>query len=513
MELSIYLDILRRRLLVILTVTFVAITVIALKLYLTTPIYQAYATVRVMEDVGIKDFSALYNSYERLANTYGEIVQSWPILDEVLSQVDIDTSLVELSQQIEVEPIPNTELVKIVVFNKDPVLARDIANTLAKLLVAHVKNFFLGENASSRQVEEQLNELNHQLEQDRDRLAQLSLDLTIPEEEIEKLENEIAFKENSFNRMLSLYDSTRISDQLRANSIRVVALAQLPSMAANSGGVKEIGLGMLVGLFSGIALALILENLDTRIYNRQQLEALSNVPLLGIVPRGTLSSQDLNTNEFNPNYKLPEAYRLLVINLQALKNQSAFQTIAITSAVGGEGKSTVSVNLAQVFAERGQTVFLIESDMRRPSLGKKLGFTETELTGEGLSDLLSDPGILEEVKLSQVLNITDQPTLYFVEGGSTVANPTALLSSPRMNELLNFFGAQGQVTIIDTPPILGMADVSVLASKVDGFILVVTQGASHQENLQAALRQLDAAQANIIGTVFIQPENGRSTYK
>jgi capsular exopolysaccharide synthesis family protein len=263
----------------------------------------------------------------------------------------------------------------------------------------------------------------------------------------------------------------------------------------------EIGLSLVVGLSGGVGLALVMENLDTRIYGHYQLERLTSLPVLGTVPKGVLPLDDSHHTKGMGRVKLiEEAYRLLSINLQALRDERPVKTILITSPISKEGKSMMAANLAQALAERGQTVFLVESDMRRPTIDKMFGIDN----GLGLSSLLAERAPLDSTALGRVMHPAEQPSLFVIGGGPEVANPTALLASPPMEKLLDYLGAQGQITLLDAPPVLGMADVSVLAPKVDGVILVVGQALSSRERVREALNQLQAARAQVLGLVFMQ---------
>jgi capsular exopolysaccharide synthesis family protein len=186
--------------------------------------------------------------------------------------------------------------------------------------------------------------------------------------------------------------------------------------------------------------------------------------------------------------------------MQALREESPFNTILVTSAMPREGKSTVSSNLAQALAERGQTVFLVESDMRRPTIEKLFGVDENL----GLSTLLAERISLNGQELSEVMHPAEQPSLFVIGGGPEVSNPVPLLASPAMDQLLNYLSAQSQVTLLDAPPVLGTADVSILAPKVDGVILVVGESLSSREDVRQALRQLQAMRAQVLGLIFVK---------
>jgi capsular exopolysaccharide synthesis family protein len=506
MELQLYLDILKRRALVIAIVAGVAMLVVTAAGFLIPPVYTAKATVRVLLDVGVLDFTLREDYSERLMNTYGHVLKSGPILEEAISRLSPRPSSLtvgDLYEKVEVEIIPDTELVTIAVQNGDPALARDLSNTLAALLIEHAQNPYVGSSRSARQiVEEQLAGMENQLESDRQQLATL-LVTQAPSTEVEALRSKIRFEEDAYDRLLDRYELARLNESLRANSITVVAPASLPTWPSNALGLRQIGLSLIVGLFGGVGLALVMENLDTRIHSSQQLELLSDLPVLCTVPNGVLSLDGSNRSNGTSSKVVEEAYRLLSINLQALREDVSLQTILITSAVYREGKSTVAANLAQTLAEEGQTVFLVESDMRRPTIEKMFGIDN----GLGLSSLLAERAPLSDTALGQVMHPAEQSSLFVIGGGPEVSNPTALLASPPMERLLDYLGTQGQTTLLDAPPVLGMADVSVLASKVDGVVFVVRQASSNREHVRQALKQLRAMRAQVLGLIFVQKDS------
>jgi Mrp family chromosome partitioning ATPase len=138
--------------------------------------------------------------------------------------------------------------------------------------------------------------------------------------------------------------------------------------------------------------------------------------------------------------------------------------------------------------------------MRRPTIEKMFGIDN----GLGLSSLLAERTSLNGTALGRVMHPAEQPSLFVIGGGPEIPNPTTRLASPPMEKLLDYLGAQGQITLLDAPPVLGMADVSVLAPKVDGVILVVGQALSSREQVREALKQLQASRARVLGLVFLK---------
>lgn len=506
MDLRLYFDIIKRRILIIIIVTAVALTVVTVMGIITIPVYKATATMRIMLDPGLPDYMLRSDANDRLLRTYEHVLSSPLILDTVLTNLAPRTSSMnanELFRQLEVEIVPETELIMITIENADPILARDLANMFGTALIEYAENLYKGNQQSVTQLlERDLVDIEKELEQARTSLDEL-LARDTPTAEIEALKTRIKNLEISQELRWRQYESASLAQNLQVNSITLVQPATIPGTPANSLSLKYVALTMALGLAGGIGLALVLENLDNRIRSPQQLERLTHLPVIGVVPRGTLTLKDTGRiDKKNGQGYLIEAYRLVSLNLQQITN-SSFKTILITSAGPNEGKTTVATNLAQVLAERGKTLFLLEADMRHPSLAGELG-----VNGHvGLSSLLAELSTLDQVILT-----TEQSTLFVIGSGPVPPNPASLLASPDMDRLLDYLGNQGQLTLIDAPPVLGVADVSILAPKVDGVIFVVQQDLTAQEQVTQALKQLHAVQANILCSVYIQKRTKEQAY-
>ncbi len=514
MDLRIYLDILKRRALAIVIVAATALAVVTIVGLVRQPVYTSSTTVRVLLDVGIVDFKIWGDQAQRLLNTYGHVLTSGPTLGEAIDRLSPRASsltVAELRDSVEIEIIPTTELISISVTNGDPALARDLASTLATLLIEYAQDLYVGSSKSSLQImQEQLISLENDIASDRQQLETLLNEGTLGSE-VEALRNQIEFQEDAYDRLSERYEMARLNDSLRANSVTVVAPATLPRKPSNVLGLTEIGIALIVGVFSGVALALVLENVDTHIYSPEQLERLTDLPVLGTVPIGLASPDSFGgAVSANGNQSIEEAYRLLGMTLQMLKGRESLQTVLITSASPKEGKSIVSANLARALAERGQTVFLVESDLRRPTLTKMLDIADGN---GGLSDLLTKPSALGHESLGKVMHPAKQTALFVIGGGPKVANPTSALASPAMTNLLDYLRSQSQMTLLDAPPVLGLADISVLVPRVDGVVLVVRQAYSKRERLLAAIKQLETSRAPVKGFIFLQKDDKEWIYE
>jgi capsular exopolysaccharide synthesis family protein len=500
-DLNLYLDILKRRAAVIVIVIALAVMVITLLGLIIPPTYTADTTVRVLLDVGLTDFVFREDYAEYLMNTYREVVLSVSFLEGALDRLPStppDLTAEDLLEDIlVVDVVPKTELMVISVTFDDPILVRDMANVLAEMLVEYPQNLYVGNSKSTRQIlEEQLANLQAELDVSRQRLDAMMLEeSTSPE--IDQLSSQIRFKEDAYDMLLDRYELARLNESLRANSITILSPAQIPDQPSNPVGIEQIALSIILGILGGIGLALAMENMETRIHSVQQLEHITNLPVLGVVSRRLIQPGTLEQLDPSPaQQRIKEAYRVLIPNMQIFTRRDVtLRSVLLTSAIQSEGKTMVAANLSQAIAEQGQTIFLVEANLRNPTLEKTFG-TDSEL---GLSDFL-----LEKASLDQIFNPTKQTNLFFISSGKQVPNPTTLLASPTLNRFLDFIDARNQFAILDAPPVLGMADASVLAPKVSGVILIVGQEITSREDVLAALRQLQTARARMLGLIFIE---------
>ena len=508
MEVQLYLDIIKRHIWIIVIVTAVALVLVAIQDYFSTPLYRSNAVVRIILDPGISALLRRSDDNDRLMRTYEFVLSSTPIIESVVKEVSPrapELTTAQLREQLLVEIVPETELIRITISDgEDPVLTRDLANLFATSLIRYTQGYYTDESqgANPQQIlTDQLNDVTLQLGEARQNLDAL-IARGASTTAIEGAENIIANLEESEQSLKEQYESARLDAAVRANSITVVQPANLPTVPTNALGLTDIALTIGLGLAGGIGLALVLENLNTRIRTPQQLEQVTNLPLLGVVSRGMLKVN--GSGQVERGGLLAEAYRLASLNLQRIQKDKPLHKILITSAEMGEGKSMVASNLARIMAEENKTAFLVEGDMRHPSLDK---IFNTENGHVGLSSLL-----VELSSLDQIIHPTEQPSLFVIGAGPIPPNPTVLLASPMMESVINFLGEQGQVTLIDSPPVLGIADVSILAPIVDGVILVARQNMTGQEEISLALKQLRAVQANVIGVIFVQISSSKNSF-
>jgi receptor protein-tyrosine kinase len=296
----------------------------------------------------------------------------------------------------------------------------------------------------------------------------------------------------------------RVLQAVQTGNGELIATARPNSTPVKPKPTRDALFGLVVGLLLGCALALLVDFLDQRLKRIDDVErAYGDYPIIASIPRingGAADPEDLTG-------PVGEAYRMLRESLRFLDPGGAAKCFMITSANESEGKSTVAVHLASALSAVDKNVILIEADMRRPTAARQLRVAPGT---EGLSDYLISRSTLEQY----LTTISGAPGLRVLSGGTTPPNSADLLSTDRMDVLLEEAREAADVVIIDAPPILPVADTRVLLHRrdVDGTILVARLGVSRRDRVRATRRVLDQAGRRVFGLVVTGVHISQSDY-
>lgn len=205
-----------------------------------------------------------------------------------------------------------------------------------------------------------------------------------------------------------------------------------------------------------------------------------------------------------PKSLIAEQYRTIRTNIQFSMIDKKVKSIVMTSSGPWEGKSTTSANLASVFANQGQRVLLVDADLRKPTVHRTFGLDNRA----GLTTLVTTP----EMDMSDCIELVGGTNVYALTSGPIPPNPAELLGSQRMEAIMEELEKAFDIIIYDMPPVVSVTDAQILASKVDGVVVVVRQGVAHKEAVVHAKELLDKVQANVLGVVFngVDPKKDRS---
>jgi polysaccharide biosynthesis transport protein len=315
------------------------------------------------------------------------------------------------------------------------------------------------------------------------------------------LKREVDTNQSLYNGLLQRYKEVDVAGGVAANNVFIVDKATLPGGPSSPNMSRALMTAFMIGLVAAIGLAFVLERLDDTLRSPEEVEGTLGYATLGIIPK-LAADANLDEELANPRSLLSEAYRSLCTALQLSSDKGLPNTILVTSAGASEGKSTTCLSLARHFATIGLKVLLVDADLRKPSLHKKLKLDN----GSGLSTYLT--GAAAPPQLLQETNIAN---LAFLASGPAPPNAADLLGSARLHSLVSVGLEVFDLIVVDAPPVMGLADALLLSSAVSATIFVVGAGQVRKGVIRAALKRLHLARASLIGTV-ITKFDPRSSY-
>ena len=279
-----------------------------------------------------------------------------------------------------------------------------------------------------------------------------------------------------------------ITKKMPNDSIEIHEDPQISQSPVSPNVTLNLVLGAVVGLIFGVGIAFFLEYLDTSVKSLEDVERYLQVPVLAVIPKdvGILHKQ----SGMSPD---AEAYRILRTNIEFNRKNPEDNAITVVSGGAGEGKSTTLVNLAYICAQGGYTTLMIDADLRRPRLHTFFDINNSV----GLTNYLTTELMLEDVILQ-----TPVDNLYFMPSGILPADAAGILNSRRMSELIQDVKQRFDLVLVDSPPILGVSDASVLASEVDLTMIVVQHRKLPRNMLLRVKQAVENVGGNVIGVVL-----------
>jgi polysaccharide biosynthesis transport protein len=269
---------------------------------------------------------------------------------------------------------------------------------------------------------------------------------------------------------------------------------------------RAVALGALAGLLLGLGAVSLAEAADRRIRHPEDLEELTGLPLLGVIPRGAFSEGAGDSHD-------DEAFHMLRSALMYFNVDQPLSTILISSPLKGDGKTTVSTRLAVAAAQAGRTVILVDADLRRPQASSRLGVEgEAVQAGHGLAAVLTNQISLDEALIDVSLGGPDEGedgspaaqiggTLRLLPAGGTPPNPSELLASQRMRELLEDIAGMADLVIVDTNPLLSVSDSLPLLDAVSGVVLVAKLNSTSKDAVTRLQKTIAQTGGNVLGVV------------
>jgi polysaccharide biosynthesis transport protein len=377
---------------------------------------------------------------------------------------------------------------------------------------------FMGASNQIRVLEAKLNGLNRANQS----LASETEKLPVISRQYETLDRQLKTTTEQVNKFLQKREDLKISAARQEVPWELIAAPSVREIAAPSL-AKDLALGSILGLMLGAAVALVVDKMNDVIYSLKDLREELNIPILGIIPhrddgqplKGNIPKDRKITSltprkdaigqyQFSP---FLESFRALNSQIRLLRPDAPIRSLVVSSSLPDEGKTTISIQLAQAAAAMGQRVLLVNTDLRKPSLQTLVGQSETDFI-PGLTDIIAGTtGLMETVQL-----LPGEENLYILLSGSVSLDPTSILSSKKMRSLMEKCQHNFDLVIYDTVP-LNFADSLLLIPHTDGLLMVNRLGKVHRETLRTALRTLTVSRVPVLGLVVNMATDRNSSLK
>jgi non-specific protein-tyrosine kinase len=466
--------------------------------------------VHMAPAAGVSDYTAIRTS-ELLVSTYSHMLKGQAVMEAVIARLGLEETPGALAKRVEVKLIKDTQLIQLSVEYTDATQAALIANTIAETFIAQIQALQTERYADSLAgMQMQIYELSALIEETQTRIDGLSTPGTDQEEaELARLEIILAGYHNTHATLQQNYEQMRLTMAQATVNVIVAEMAGVPGNPVRRRTLYT-ALAAVVGAMLALGMAFLLEYLDDTIKTPDDVGQALGLGTVGAIGRLAGRGEELVVAA-QPVSPVAEAFRVLCTNIRFSSINGSLRTIVVTSPGPAESKSIAVANLAVAMAQAGLSVVAVDADLRRPRLHQLFGLDLHEGdTGERLWWGLT--GSLLEGRTDGRLHSTQVAGLRVLPSGELPPNPAELMGSQHMQELLHELTQQADVVLIDSPPVLPVADATALAQRVDGVLLVVEAGKTRREAARHAVERLRQVGANLVGVVLIAVPTHKGSY-
>ncbi len=505
---------------------------------LMKPVYQSSALVQVVIHSNSTNQAADYNALmasDQLVQTEATLATTDLVLREVASHYS-GLTVSQLAGEVSTSPRTSTQLFEIDVVDPSPIRAASLANDIATTQIKQQQQQIQQDNAQAQQqIQQNIDQTNQQINDNTTKISVLQAKRG-NQGQIALLQAQLNGLQQRSSQLQTALAQLELAQAQSGNLLQIAQTAQpvtspvRPNILLNTAG------GLLSGLLLGLLLALLYERLDTRVRTPEAIAQLLGWPILATIWRTNSSDQKDVINPTGKNANV-EAYRILRTGIGFSSVDRPLRSLVVTSPVPRDGKSVTAANLAIFMARAGKNTLLIDADFHRPTLHTLFGLSGDML---GLSNAIlamSIPGVpgtlsnqqfvsrasatqtpdksLHNLLLDPFVHSVSIPNLWVMPSGPLPPNPSELLESKVMQHFLSKIANCGvEIVIFDAPPLLGLSDVSILAPKVDGVLVVVDTSRATKGKLSQMKAILSQPGMQVIGCVAnkVQRKRNDSTY-
>lgn len=494
LDLSDYWNMVRARKWTVIVAAVVVASLCAAYVLLKPKSYYAQAKIVVtpLIDVAINPVpGSTANAIAPDMPTEAEVVKSIDIATKVKEALGLSQSPEQIVKQISVAVVRDTTVMTIGYTSPNPQTAADVANKIASQYLSQ------RHDAVAAQVSQAIIPLQGALDDAQSRFneTQKKIYATSNPATLASLKQEAASLSATIDAL-----NTKILDLQSQSSVAQggtpVQNAVTPVNPVGPNLPLAIALGIVVGAILGAGVAVAQGLRENKVGGRDELAMHLSAPVMAVIPRvegwDRADYAELVTRE-EPGAPASEAYRTLATNVRFFRSQQPLRVLVVTSAMPAEGKSATAANLAVVLAETGLRTVLVDADLRRPRASRFIGVNDRS----GLREALEG-----QRDLVDVIQATDTENLWIVGAGVVPQDPVALLAGPNAEAVFDGLRRVADVVVCDAPPVLPVADASVLAEASDAVLFVHDPSISNRTALEDAVRQLRTAGGSIIGGVY-----------
>lgn len=475
--------------------------------------YSASSTLLISQsDPTQQDLSGL-QAGERLGATYERLVDTDPVLQAAITRLGLPLTVGELRESVSASAVTGTQLLRVTVVDTDPEQAARIADTVAQEFTTVITQRSAQLSSGSREAlqtqitmtESQIAELTRQIGEIEGSANAETLD---GQSRLATLRTSLTQQQVAYGNLLTQQQQLDISEAAIQSRVTVWEPARIPESPFAPRTTLYVALALVAGLIIAVAAIFLIEYLDNTVKSSDDVTRLTELPVLAEVrsiPRlqpGRDQLFVLNQPASSPS----ESVRLLRANLEFASATKEISTLLVSSAGPGEGKSTITANLAVALANAGLVTVIIDADLRRPTQHRIFDLPNAR----GLTSLLTHP---EEPWAWAAAEVIPQ-RLFVIPSGPQPPNPTDLLGTPRFRQLIDELRTSVDLVLLDSPPILAATDPLVLAPMTDGLILLCRAGQTRLDALQRAVATVRQDSIRVLGVVVndIQNRNDAGYY-
>lgn len=467
------------------------------------PIYQTSTRLLISQPPISRsiDYSSMVDSYY-ITETYAEMLVDRPVLEGVIETLGLATTPGALKGQILVEIVRNTQLLVIKVTDTDPYRAAQIADTTATVFTDRINELQSQRYADTREnLAQQIQMMEQQIEETNRAIAGTSV-----ESKLAQLETRLTEYRQLYSNLVTSYEEVRLAEAQTKTTIVISEPAAINTSPISPRTYRNTLLAGLLGMMLAAGFVFAINALDDTIKNPDEVRRRFNLPLLGVIASHKVPAGK-PISEAQPRSPVAESFRALRTNLTYSLVDKPLQRVMVTSPTPQLGKSTVLSNLAVVLIQSERKVVVLDADLRRPQIHRIFNIQNSI----GLSNLfLRDSDVL----LYGVVQMTSSNRLAVIPAGGVPPNPSELLTSKRMLEILVRLNQDYELILVDSPPVLTVTDAAALAPVMDGVIIVAKPGVTKIRELEQTIEQLNRVGGRVLGVVLneVNPRSRRYGY-